>query len=335
MDHRKGLRHPIEVDQLLRGLQYDSKAVNIFLRYLSSTNPRLCKRQQEAIHDLNDPRLWHHLLCYLAIRRWDDLRVFDRSSDPKDLERIDQAIIEVFVQDEYQQECPIKDAVLHEALDDQSLPLRQAAACVLGQRNDSRAIPMLAEIIQKGSLKWKIRAVRALASLNEKACAQPLMDALVMDRGQLHREARRALQILGEQAAPVYVEALDHSDSHIRWEAARGLGEIGDTRAATTLAKGLFDESYLVRWASADVLAQMGECGVRATLDILSRNELEDLSRQSAIRALSGPKPQEMHDHIYPLLKCLRGAQGSFCAPQLAKQILIDWDKAMSCAIKE
>jgi len=327
MIHSKRERHPVEGDLLRRGLRYDTQAVNSLLKYLSSSDPRLCKSLQEAIHDLNNPTLWYHLLYSLAFHRWDDLIVFDRHLDPNNADRFDQAIIEVFVQDDCDKESPIKEAVLHEALDNQINPLRHAAACLLGQRNDPRAIPVLSETIETDSMKWKLRAVKALAALNEVACARSLMEALVLDRGELHREARRALQNLGRLAEPVWLEALNHLDEHIRWEAARGLGEIGDIRAVDTLAEGLLDDSYAVRWATADVLAHLGERAIPSVLLILNCHTMNEYLRKAAIHALHMIRSRKIQRRIQPLLDALHGSAAEVEVPVTANQLLADWDE--------
>ena len=50
---------------------------------------------------------------------------------------------------------------------------------------------------------------------------------LVEGEPELHRQAGRALMNLGEAARGTWLAVLDHPDSHIRWHAARGLGQIG------------------------------------------------------------------------------------------------------------
>jgi HEAT repeat protein len=310
-----------------RTLVYDTQAVCRFLKNLSSTDSHRCKTLQETIHDLNDPLIWHHLLHYLALHRWDQ-QIFGGHYDNRLVtERIDQAIVEVFTQDETIDEKSIKDAVLHEALVHPEDRLQYAAAYILGMRHDSRSIPVLAEIIDQGDKKWSLRAVRALSVLKEKECAQPLMKVLVMDRSKLHREARRALQHLGSLAESVWLEALNHPDSHIRWDAAHGLGQIGDSRAAPTLAEGLLDESYVVRWATANVLAQMGKQGIPATLSVLCSHEISEPFRQAAYHALHGCTSLRARERIKQLLDALSESSSNESVSSIAQGLLVEWNK--------
>jgi hypothetical protein len=320
------LRHSKEAKFIKRTLAYDSQAVSQFLEKLGSTDSLECKVLQETIHDLNDPLIWHHLLHFLAFHRWDQQIFRGHFGDHFAEERIDQAIVEVFTQDETIDETPIKDAVLHEALVHPEDRLQYAAAYILGLRYDPRSIPVLSQIIDKGNRKWKLRAVKALSTLKDKDCAQPLMKALTSDRGKLHREARRALQNLGALAQSVWLEALNHPDHHIRWEAAHGLGQLGDSRAAPTLAEGLFDENYIVRWASANVLANMGERGVPATLSVLCNHEMDEPYRQAAYHALHEIKSLQIRKRIMLVLDSLSVSTRQQSIPRVAQELLLDWE---------
>jgi len=206
--------------------------------------------------------------------------------------------------------------------------MRHAAGYLAGLRGDQEAIPILGEIIKSGTKEWQLRAVKALTALRDERCISPLIEALTMDRDLLHREARRALLNLGPIAEQAWLELLEHPDSHIRWEAARGLGEIGDAKAAPILAEGLLDENYAVRWATADVLAHLGERAIPATLTILSRYPINEPSRQAAYHALHGISNREVQERIKPLLDALRDFTVSIGVPVIAQRLLMEWEQS-------
>ncbi len=321
------VRHTTEYEMLRMALDGDSQAANKFLKYLSSSNPHLCQIMQETIHDLDDARIWPSLLCCLATHRWNDHLDCDRRSESTASARIDQSIIEVFALDETEWEGPMKKETLHRALDNPESRVRYAAAYLLGIRGDLRAIPVLAETVESGIKVWQLRAVRALAILKDELCGPPLLKMLIADRGELHREATRALHSLGEMAKSSWLDVLDHPDNHIRWHAARALGDIGDARSSMILAEGLMDENYSVRWATADVLAHMGAGAVQATLKVISRHKLKEPTRQAAYHALHGIVSRKVQVRIKPLLDALRGPAASVEAPAIAQRLLMEWEK--------
>jgi len=324
---KKKIRHTHQVELLIQAVEGDAQAVNSLLIYLSSANPSLCQIMQEAIHDLCETTIWRSLLSCFAKQRWNNQLDCELRSESQASRMIDQAIIEVFTQDENELEIPIKEAVLHESLEDPEPKIRQAAAYLAGLRGYKEAIPILSEIINKGTKDWQLRVIKALAILGDERCVPPLIQALTIDRDLLHREARRALLSLGQIAHPAWIELLQHPDSHIRWEAARGLGEIGDAKAAPILAEGLLDENYAVRWATADVLAHLGERAIPATLTILSRYPLNEPSRQAAYHALHGISNREVQEYIKPLLDALRSSAASISVSIIAQRLLIEWEQ--------
>ena len=322
------VHYPVEAKLLNHALNGDAKAVSRILYYLSSSNPLLCQIMQKAIHDLNDSRIWHQLLLYLTFHRWNEQINHDRCFDSDALERIDQAIIEVFTQDERVWEKHEKEFTLMTGLNASDSLTQQACAYLLALRSDSQAIPVLADTVKNGTRKWQLRAIKALAALNDPRCAHPLLMALITNEDELHREACRALYNLGQLAKPVWVDALKHPNRHIRWEAARGLGQIGDVRALDILAEGLLDENYAVRWATADALAHLGVHAIPAILTVLSRYPLNELARQAAYFALHGILSSGMEECIRPLLDALYGPTPSIEVPTIAQQLLLDWDKS-------
>jgi len=308
-------------------LSGDIQAAHKFLKYLGSAYPQLCQIMQETIHDLDDARIWRNLLLCLALHRWNETLDCDWLSELNASERIDDSIIEVFVQDETAREKLIKENVLQNALDNPELDIRQAAAYLLGLRGDLRVIPVLAEILENGTKEWQLRAVKALSVLKDERCAQPLLRLLISGQGELHREAGRALQSLGELAKASWVEALNHPDGHIRWHAARGLGEIGDERHVMMLAEGLHDTNYAVRWATADVLAHLGPRAIPATLTILSRYEINESFRQAAYHALHGITSSKAQERLKPLLEAMRDFASTIEIPMIAQRLLMEWPR--------
>jgi HEAT repeat protein len=320
-------RHTMETKILKQALEGDVSAANRVLKYLSSANLTLRRLMQEAIYDLADSRLWMNLLNCLALQRWNDNLDCERRSDLAASQRIDQSIIEVFIEDGSEEDKSIKESALVRGLDDLRPQVRLMAAYLLGLRGDERAIPVLSESLDSGSKDWQLRTIHALESIGDERCGPLLFRALIGDQGEVHREAGRALIRLGRLAESTWLEALDHPDNHIRWHGARGLGNIGDARYADKLAEGLLDDNQAVRWATADVLAHLGVRAVPATLTIISQRKLNEQSRQAVYHALHGMTSRQIQQRVQPLLDALHGTAASIEAPAVAQHLLMEWEK--------
>ncbi len=85
-------------------------------------------------------------------------------------------------------------------------------------------------------------------------------------------EARRELVSMGTAALPVLAKQLSARDWHVRWEAARALGEIGDPAAAVLLVEALQDDDTGVRWAAMGSLIQLERGALRPLLESLTRD---------------------------------------------------------------
>ena len=319
------VRHAAEAGLLQRAIEGDLQAANDILRYLSSANPGLRCIMLETLHDSTGADAWKRLLCCLAVQRWDDKQDCERRLDPVASQRIDQSIVDLFVEDEHEWEKPVKELVLRDGLEDQDSHIRQAAAYLLALRGDPGVIPLLSEMIDGGEAIWQLRAIEALAAIKDERSGPPLIKALAMGHDLLHHEARWALGELGSLAVPAWLQALSHPDAHIRWHAARGLGEVGDARSVQLLAEGLCDENQPVRWVSARVLARLDAAAVPAILTVLSRQKLNEPFRQAAYHALHSMLSRRTQERIKPVLEALRSPAASVEAPAAAQRLLASW----------
>jgi HEAT repeat protein len=84
-------------------------------------------------------------------------------------------------------------------------------------------------------------------------------------------EARRALVATGPVAVPALVECTRSDTIHLRWEAAKALGEIADPAAAPALIALLDDEDGGVRWLAAEGLLALERTALGPLLDALER----------------------------------------------------------------
>ncbi len=82
-----------------------------------------------------------------------------------------------------------------------------------------------------------------------------LMKMLSNNDGMTRKKARKTLVALGKPAVPFLTRTLRNSKlDHLRWEAAKALGSIGDARAIPSLVKSLEDSDQDVAWLAAEAL---------------------------------------------------------------------------------
>ena len=335
-------RYSAQSGMLLDAVQGDPSATETIFHYLSSANRDLHHIILSALHDMETASIWQALLPCLAVtaapESWVDTgdshlatwlrrKILAARRYPEapgyDFERIERSLVEAFILDDSDSEARLKTAVLYEALAWQQL--RHAAGYLLGLRHDLRAIPILEEMVNSPIQKEALWAIHSLAAMDDELSGPPLVAALARDREELHHEAQRALSELGRKAEPALVAALEHPDSHIRWHAARTLGQIGDDRAVDALAAGLYDENQAVRWASARVLANLEAAAIPAILGVLCCHSITEPFRQAAFHALHSMPSQQTQVYLKPLLQVLGSPGASVAAPAVANRMLAEW----------
>ncbi len=341
------------IDQAVAG---DPNAIRTILQYLNATNPDLRQMIQTALHANRQPALWERLLHCIGHECWpagSGPALPDSALHPSPLPgsslaptRAAQSMIEVFVIEKShapEVEGQVKLQVLLAGLADPDLLVRWTAGYLLGLRGDLRAVAVLEEIIQHAChpsallndeqcLRWQLRAIHALATLNDPLSGPALIQALASRQRTVHHAAGQALNELGQNAAPALIEALHHPDPHVRWHVARALGQIGDLRAVDTLAQGLVDDNQEVRWAAARVLANLDVPAIPAILNLLITRPINEPLRQAAYHALNGMyglRQPEIHAYLQPLLDELRRQSAlAIVSPDIAmvaQRLLSDW----------
>jgi len=93
-----------------------------------------------------------------------------------------------------------------------------------------------------------------ILDMNESKTQQaiePLIKALGNDNIDSRKEARFALEEMGEEAVDPLIEVIDSENPEIRCEAALALGNIGGQKAEKAIIKLLNDEDPKVRSSAA------------------------------------------------------------------------------------
>jgi len=116
--------------------------------------------------------------------------------------------------------------LMHE-LRDLNYDVREAAARVLGERRDLRALPALIEILRDGHCFVRVAATRALGNIGNARAVAPL------------------------------AVSLKDEDWEVRAGAAWALGEMGVRRAEGPLAEAMSDPNWVVKRQAAESLRKL------------------------------------------------------------------------------
>ncbi|MFX0095802.1 MAG: HEAT repeat domain-containing protein, partial [Candidatus Hodarchaeota archaeon] len=241
--------------------------------------------------------------------------------------------------------------VLETLLRDKNPRARIAAAKVLGEMGDLRAIGPLLKCLKDDYYRLRRAIAWVLGDLKNKKAIKPLIKALTDERPEVkeaaawslgklgsHRATKMLINTLKNKEEPQYVRgnaaealgtigdvrglepllnALKDKNDWVRQASARGLGRLGDPRAVDSLIENLKNRNYLTREACAWSLGRLG-C-VRAVKPLVKAMiDSNDSVRESATEALKTMGNLA----IGPLSQILRGQNGSIHDKTSAARVL-------------
>jgi HEAT repeat protein len=314
-----------ELALLGRAARGEHQAMHEAIQYLSSANPYLRQIMQATLHECTDPAVWQGLVRCMGEHCWEAGPPDKRLTDIETAYRLDESIRLAFTQDYSLAEGEMKLAVLQASLRHQNAGVRYAAACLLGLRGDLTALPALKDALEQGELVWQVRAIRALVVVDDPRCGPLLLWALSQGQSAVHQEAGQAVRKVANSIQQTLAEALQHPDNHVRWHAACALVEIGDMRGVDVVTDGLLSESRIIRFASAEALASLGERCVPGLLNLLSRPGLMQPTLQAVGHAFNAIESHTMRQHLHPLLLALQDPTSSTTVSTIAQQVSAQW----------
>jgi HEAT repeat protein len=135
------------------------------------------------------------------------------------------------------------------------------------------------------------------------------------------QKARRTLVEMGNPAVAPFIEALSSPIHWVRWEAAKGLGEIGDPAAIDALVKAIEDLNFDVRWLAAEGLIRIGSDSVVPVLKAIIHRPDSIKMRMGAHHVLHDLSIDESKELLQPLLTALDNLESPE-VPLLAMQVL-------------
>jgi hypothetical protein len=319
-------QHSAETTLLARFVAGDPAAADSLFRLLGSNDRASRESMMEVISNDADLLLWQWLLRYVALRRSLDCADGQAPAGLGALDRAYTTLLDLFLnEDDSPAVIQIKAAALSTGLTEPEPSIRYTAAMLLGRQGDARAVNVLIEAAGAGERDCQLRAIAALGQLRDERASAALAAALASEDEEVHWAASQALCVLKEAAFPALIQTLKAPKPHVRWHAARGLGDIGDARAAGSLAEALLDDDFSVRWAAAEALTKLGAPAVPEILHQIAQRVLTEEVCQAAYHTLHQLAPGVDQHRLQPLLDVLRSRQAPTEASPIADELLQTW----------
>lgn len=151
-----------------------------------------------------------------------------------------------------------------------------------------------------------------------------LLDLLADKDGVIRKKARKSLVAMGEPVVPSLTRILRNSKlDHLRWEAAKTLGAIGDVRAIPSLVKALEDRDIDVAWVAAEVLRNFKKDAWSALFRELIKSKHDSISlRQGVHLVIRNQKEDGFNDLLKTLTEALKSGTSPESASVAAYEIL-------------
>jgi len=140
--------------------------------------------------------------------------------------------------------------------------------------------------------------------------------------GLVRVRARKNLVGIGNQAVAPLVKALSSKKQWVRWEAAKTLGQIGDSSAAQALAEALSDVMFDVRWLAAQGLIAIGREALGPMFHKFLENPESVWLQEGVHHVLHDINREDLQDIVRPVIAALESFEPSVEAPIAVEKAL-------------
>jgi HEAT repeat protein len=153
----------------------------------------------------------------------------------------------------------------------------------------------------------------------EKNDLSELVRALESNDGMVRQHAREKLVQIGKPAVEPLGDALSSEHEQMRWEAAKALVDIADSRVAPALVERLRDEYFDVRWLAAEALVTLQEEAVPALLSALEIHSDSIRLRDGAHHVLKKIKNKRTQIVLGPVFEALDELEPELTLPHAVR----------------
>jgi HEAT repeat protein len=153
---------------------------------------------------------------------------------------------------------------------------------------------------------------------------ESLIDLLESKDSATRMKARKSLAAIGKPAVSSLIRILQNSkNDHVRWEAAKTLSVIGDTRTIPSLVRALEDTDPDVAWLAAEALRKFKKGAWPSLLRALVEDDTDSvLLRQGVHHVLRNQQESGFNDLLKVLIKALESNTVSESIPFAVSNLL-------------
>jgi len=272
-----------------------------------------------AVASLDDDRLAHHLLEFIALGTW--------AGKP--------FVIPAPIRTAYARtrlrtlflpgsgvESIRAERVLLAAMHDNRPAMRENAASILGILGSPTAAPVLIEALRDPVPAVRLQAAKALGRVGDPSAVAALLRALQGADEQLGSQIFSSLVRLGPAAVPTLLETSTTGLAWMRWHCIRALADIRDRRAVPVLVRALTDTDHSIAWMGAKGLVQFGRLSVGPVLRLLMTGEVTPWLVETASFVLRNQHDSKLKPYLEPVIQGMQGVAFRVATPTAAQKAL-------------
>jgi hypothetical protein len=274
-----------------------------------------------AVSSLEDDRLAHHLLEFIALGTWAGKPFV---VPPPLRSAHARTRLRTLFLSESGMDTGRAERVLLAALNDKRPALREAAAHILGILGSPSAAPKLITALHDPVQGVRMQAAKALGRVGDASAVTPLLRALSNADEQMGSQIFLSLVQLGHSAVPSLMEGSNSKSAWMRWHCIRALAEICDTRALSVLVQALRDSDHSVAWMAAKGLTKFGKLAIAPVLHLLTSVDATPWLVETASYVLSHElqRNHKLKPYLEPVVQSMHGVAYRAATPQVAQKAL-------------
>ncbi len=274
-----------------------------------------------AIASLEDDRLAHHLLEFIALSTWAGKPFV---VPPPLRSAHARTRLRTLFLPESGMETARAEHVLRAGLSDRRAAMRETAAHILGIMNSKAAVPGLIDALRDPVPAVRLQAVKALGRIGDASALPALLQTLHGADEQLGSQIFTALVQIGSAAVPALIDASSGNSAWLRWHCLRALGDIGDVRAIPVLTQALRDNDHSVAWVAAKGLVGFGKWSIDPVLRLLAAANTTPWLAETASYVLSSQcrSNAKLKPYLEPVIENMRGVAYKVATPYIAQKTL-------------